>query len=112
MTAYIVRVDEIVIVVAKHDLALGYSYKVRVCSYALSTRCLRVWGGKNCEQRESETKRVESGGHVGACFVVRPWLLNLRQTILRRKLTLHNGLHFSFRENTVWLCYQRLGVTP
>ena len=100
MTAYIVRVDEIVIVVAKHDLGLGYSYKVRVCSYALSTR-LR---GKYCEQRESETKRVESGGHVGACFVVRPWLLNLRQTILRRKLVLHNGLHFSFRENTVWLC--------
>ena len=104
MTAYIVRVDEIVIVVAKHDLALGYSYKVRVCSYALSTRCLRVWWGKNCEQRESETKRVESDGRVGACFVVRPWLSNLRQTILRRKLVLHNSLQFSFRENTVWLC--------
>ena len=25
---------------------------------------------------------------------------------------LHNSLHFSFRENTVWLCYQRPGVTP
>ena len=103
MTAYIVRVDEIVIVVAKHDLALGYSYKVCVCSYALSTRCLRVWG-ESTASRESETKRVESGGHVGACFAVRPWLSNLRQMILRKKLVLHNGLHFSFRENTVWLC--------
>ena len=70
--------------------------------HALSTRL----GGKakNCEKRESETKRVESGGYVGACFAVRPWLSNFRQTILRRKLVLHNGLHFSFRENTVWLC--------
>lgn len=57
MTAYIVRVDEIVIVVAKHDLALGYSYKVRVCSYALSTRCLRV-RGESTAGRESRKRNA------------------------------------------------------
>ena len=57
MTAYIVRVDEIVIVVAKHDLTLGYSYKVRVCSYALSTRCLRVWG-ESTASRESRKQNA------------------------------------------------------
>ena len=25
---------------------------------------------------------------------------------------LHNSLHFSFRENAIWLCYRRLGLTP
>ena len=64
MNAYIVRVDEIVVVIARHDLVLGYSYKMFVCTL---TRCLRVVsafrGGKNCKvtviaSRAVETKRV------------------------------------------------------
>ena len=68
-------------------------------------------GGKELRAESRKRNALNQVDMWARFFYCKTVAVELQANDPEKELVLHNSLHFSFQENTIWLCYQRLGVT-